>query len=285
MCFFKRILVFQKREILIVFSPDINIYVKSKALICKSAIKCMNIVQYILRKLGMYPASIKIVADLEKSLTLDFHDKVLLDQALTHSSYLNENNGKSQNSNERLEFLGDSVLGLIIARQLYNLHPDWQEGTLTEAKSILVRGDTLAKVSIRLNLGKYLYLGKGEEMTGGRNRASNLAALYEAIIGAIFLDKGFDASEKFVLNTLQPEIAQLSHRETYKNSKSELQEKVQSLGIPPPTYKTTEASGTKHNQTFIAEVYVNGQKSGSGSGSSKSNAEINAAIDALNRLT
>ena len=233
----------------------------------------------------MYPAQIEILAALEKSLSLDFLDKALLNQALTHSSYLNENDGKSKTSNERLEFLGDSVLGLIIARHLYNLHSDWQEGTLTEAKSILVRGDTLAKVSIRLKLGKYLYLGKGAEMNGGRKLNSNLAGLYEAIIGAVFLDKGFGASEKFVLDTLRPEISQLTDRETYKNSKSKLQEKIQSLGSPPPTYKTTETSGAKHKPTFIVEVYIDEQIAGSGSGSSKSNAEENAAIDALKKLT
>ena len=233
----------------------------------------------------MDPTQTKILVAIEKSLSLDFHDKSLLKQALTHSSYLNENHGECRTSNERLEFLGDSVLGFIVASQLYNFYSDWQEGTLTEARSILVQRDTLAKVAIRLKLGKYLYLGKGEEMTGGRKRISTLASLYEAIIGAIFLDKGFGASKEFILDTMDPEISQLGHEETYKTSKSELQEKIQSLGIPPPTYKTTDTSGPKHKQTFVAEVYVNGKVSGSGSGSSKPNAEKNAAIDALKKLT
>lgn len=218
----------------------------------------------------------------EDSLSVEFTDKSILRQALIHSSYLNENAKNGVISNSRLEFLGDAVLGMIIAEELHFLHPDWLEGQLTEARASLVRGDTLASVASDLNVGSYLYLGKGEEKSGGRERSTNLAAAFEAIVAAIFLDQGFDHAKQFVLRSLREEILSLESKK--RSAKSILQEFVQGKGLDAPTYQITDTKNTGNVIRFNAEVIVRGKVVGTGIGLNKAAAEHKAATDALINL-
>ena len=222
---------------------------------------------------------------LEQSLGVSFTDKSLLTLALTHSSYLNETTDSNAECNERLEFLGDAVLGLAIADELYGRHPDRQEGELTSWRSAVVRGDTLAKAARRLDIGSHLLMGSGEFNTGGRDRTSNLAAAFEAIVGALFLDKGFAAARAFCVQSLQDEIASASAASHARHPKSALQELVQSKHLPAPKYRIIDATGKDHAPTFTAEVVVDGAILGTGSGRSKSLAEQEAAKAALAALT
>src|SRR3990170_6110090 len=165
---------------------------------------------------------------LEKPLGVKFKDPALLDQALVHSSYVNENPNAAPGSNERLEFLGDAVLGLVVADELFTAYPDQDEGQLTELRTLLVRRDTLAKAARRLKLGDDLYLGKGEEAGGGRSRPTNLAHAYEALVGAVFLDRGLTTARKFVRSSLKQEFDSLPVRPFPLDPKSRLQEVSQS---------------------------------------------------------
>ena len=218
----------------------------------------------------------------EDSLSVEFTDKGILRQALIHSSYLNENAKNGVISNSRLEFLGDAVLGLIIAEELHVLHPDWLEGQLTEARASLQSGDTLASVASDLNVGSYLYLGKGEEKSGGRERSTNLAAAFEAIVAAIFLDQGFDHAKQFVLRSLREEILSLESKK--RSAKSILQEFVQGEGLDAPTYQITDTENTGKVIRFNVEVIVKGKVVGTGVGLNKAAAEHKAAADALINL-
>ena len=222
---------------------------------------------------------------LEKSLGVSFTDKSLLTLALTHSSYLNEATAPLSECNERLEFLGDAVLGLAVADELYARHPDSQEGELTSWRSAVVRGDTLAKVACRLDIGKHLLMGSGELSTGGSDRASNLAAAFEAVVGAIFLDKGFAAARAFCIQSLQDEIASASAVSHARDPKSTLQELVQGKRLAAPKYRIIDTSGKPHSPIFTAEVVVDGTALGTGTGRSKSLAEQEAAKAALAILT
>ena len=148
---------------------------------------------------------------------------------MTHPSYVNEHLEESAGSNQRLEFLGDAVIGLVIARDLYRRLPDLDEGSLTELRSQVVRGQVLARVARRLGLGRYLLLGQGEASAGGSDRDSNLAAALEALVGAVFLDRGYGASQRLVSRILKPELAEVGGRDVSKDPKSELQELTQRL--------------------------------------------------------
>ena len=205
---------------------------------------------------------------LETAIGVRFRDKELLHQAFALS-------------NERLEFLGDAVIGMAVAGELYRLHADWSEGELTEARSALVRGDTLARAAKGLRLGHYQYMGKGEEAAGGRERASNLAATLEALVGALFLDQGYEAAQDFALRALAPELSSLRHQRTLKSPKSSLQEAVQARGDPAPSYRIVEESGSHHDRKFTAEVTVDGLVVGRGTGARKALAEEEAAAEAL----
>ena len=218
----------------------------------------------------------------EDSLSVQFTDKDVLRQALVHSSYLNENPGKNFISNSRLEFLGDSVLGMIIAEELCLAHPDWMEGQLTEARSILVCGDTLATIASGLDVGNYLYLGKGEEQDGGRERSTNLAAAFEAIVAAIFIDQGLNSAKQFVLRSLRKEILSLDSKK--KSAKSLLQEFVQGKGLDVPTYQIIDSKNRENPIQFNVNVIVEGKVIGTGIGPNKSAAEHLAAADALSRI-
>lgn len=218
---------------------------------------------------------------LEEELGVSFNDKALLTQALVHSSFLNENPGVFAESNERLEFLGDAVIGSAIAAELYSTYDSWPEGMLTAGRSSLVQGDTLALVAGRLRLGEHLQMGRGEEAAGGRNRPNNLAATFEAVVGAHFLDCGYDAAADLVLRLLEPELSELSEPGASPNPKSSLQEAVQARGQTAPSYRIVKVEGQDHARRFTAEVVVDGVPIGTGTGSRKALAERAAADDAL----
>ncbi len=221
---------------------------------------------------------------IEQSLGVTFSDKSLLRIALTHSSRINESANTPSECNERLEFLGDAVLGMAIAEELYRRFPNYQEGALTTMRSNIVCGETLAGAAQRLKLGQQLTMGTGEAATGGRARASNLAAAFEAVVGAIFMDKGYCAAKDFCLRILNSELTYASPSPDYQHPKSALQELVQSRHLPLPEYRITDTSGKPHSPTFIAEVAIDGAVLGTGTGSSKSLAEQEAAKTALNSL-
>ena len=222
---------------------------------------------------------------LEQSLCLSLADKGLLTLALTHSSYLNENSGSQLECNERLEFLGDAVLGMAIAAELYTRFPQHQEGALTSLRSNIVQGETLARAARRLKLGKHLLMGAGEASSGGRERASNLAAAFEAIVGALFLAQGYEAANAFCIRALSDEIASASTATRPQNAKSALQEFVQGRRLAAPSYRIIATDGKPHAPTFTAEALVDGAVMGTGSGRSKSLAEREAAKAALAALT
>jgi ribonuclease-3 len=225
------------------------------------------------------------IVSLQNLLGVKFGDPALLEQALVHSSYLNEYPGEIRVSNERLEFLGDAVLGLVVAEKLYQDFPDLTEGEMTKIRAILVRRETLAKVAGGLKLGDYLYLGKGEEATGGRGKPANLAGAFEAVIAAVYFDQGMIAVKKLVLRLLAGEFEQVLGRRGEVDYKSRLQELVQAQHSSPPVYRTIQATGPDHDKLFIVEVLLEDRVLGKGSGKSKKLAEVDAARDALTRST
>jgi ribonuclease-3 len=221
---------------------------------------------------------------LEERLGLTFKNAAFLREALVHASYLNENPGLGIDSNERLEFLGDAALGLVVAQQLYKDYPAEDEGQLTELRTHLVRRETLARAAQRLGLGDCLLLGRGEEAAGGRRRPTNLARAYEALVGALFLDGGLPRVRRFVKNTLNAELEGLRQRPVLADAKSRLQELVQSRWQTTPSYRLVRAEGPDHARRFRIEVVVDGSVLGVGEGRSKQQAEKAAARQALERL-
>lgn len=222
---------------------------------------------------------------LQESIGISFRGLELLQQALVHSSYVNENADSAILDNERLEFLGDALLGFTIAEKLYQEFPLLTEGELTEMRISLVRQETLAQLAAELMLGDYLQLGKGEESTGGRQRQTNLADAFEALIGAIYLDQGMDAAQSFVLDRLDVQIAILKNEGIGRNYKALLQEFTQAKYRQLPTYRTIEASGPAHNKYFVIEVALGDEMLGTGSGKTKKAAEMEAAQAAWEKLT
>jgi ribonuclease-3 len=222
---------------------------------------------------------------LESKLGVIFKEPAILQQALVHRSYLNENYHFPLSSNERLEFLGDALIGLVVAEELYNNFSQMAEGNLTRLRSALVRDETLAQVSQSLNLGEYLYLGRGEENSGGRHRQRNLACVFEAVAGAVFVDQGFTVAKKFVLRALNSKLEKiLRGEEIDKNYKSELQEIVQKELRVTPVYCIVDSRGPDHDRVFTVEVVAGEKVIGTGSGKSKQSAEQNAARVALENL-
>ncbi len=223
-----------------------------------------------------------MVKDLESAIGYRFQNITLLQNALTHSSYANEYWHNSLKSNERLEFLGDSILGMVVAEYLYRNFPERPEGELTRMRADMVCEQALARVANRLNLGSHLLLGHGEEQTGGRERASILADAVESVIAASFLDGGMDAAkgiiDRFVLCDVP--VTQLQNADF----KTALQELVQRKKNQVLSYRQTGESGPDHDKRFEVEVSLNGEVVGKGSGSSKKRAEQDAAKDALKKL-
>ena len=222
------------------------------------------------------------LAALQQTLGISFNDPPLLEQALVHSSYVNENPGSA--SNERLEFLGDAVLGLVVAEKLYQGFPHSAEGEMTRLRAALVRGGTLARVARTIGLGDYLYLGKGEEISGGRRKPANLAGALEAVIAAIFLDQGSITIRDFILRLFNEELQRVASQEARVDYKSQLQELIQSREQQTPAYQLLEAMGPDHDRRFTVEVRVGDTVLGRGSGKSKKAAETAAARAALEQL-
>lgn len=210
-------------------------------------------------------------------------DDCLLNQALTHPSYINENPDNPVESYQRLEFLGDAVVGLVTALELHQSRKDMNEGELTKMRAHLVQEKTLANVASRLDMGSYLRLGKGEATSGGRSRDSNLSAAFESLVGAIFLDQGFDISRKFILQCLEHEIRDVLDFGIPTDPKVELQELVQSVYGESPIYKISDGIKS-HDADFVIEVYVDGKMLGTGNGQRMVDAEREAASLALNEI-
>ena len=216
---------------------------------------------------------------LESNLKYTFKDKELLKKALTHSSYANEKKDKSS-SNERLEFLGDSVLSIIVAQYLYENFPELPEGRLTKLRASLVCEKTLCEFSKKLEIGQNLFLGKGETINGGRERTSILADAFEAVLAAMYLDGGSEVAKKHVLRFVKEELSHLEH-ENFKDYKTELQEIIQKNPEERLTYELVRETGPDHDKIFEVEVHLNSNVIGKGSGHSKKNAEQMAARQAL----
>ena len=219
---------------------------------------------------------------LQKTLGISFNEPSLLEQALVHSSYVNEN--PATTSNERLEFLGDAVLGLIIAEELYQRLPQSSEGEMTELRSWLVRGDALSRMARAISLGNYLYLGKGEEASGGRLKPANLAGALEAVIATIFLDQGYSVVRAFILRLVDKELKRALSQGIKNNYKSQLQELIQARQQQTPSYQVIEVTGPDHDRKFTVEVKIGNTVLGRGSGKSKKSAEAEAARSALDQL-
>ncbi len=208
----------------------------------------------------------------------------MLRQALVHRSYLNESPGFEASSNERLEFLGDSVLGFIAASYLYDRFPEAAEGRLTDMRTSLVRTAALSQAARTLGLGQALQMGKGEEQSGGRTRPSILEATFEAVVAAIYLDQGIETARRFVLQQLSPQLALLDAGAGHKSAKSALQEHTQQYRQLTPTYHTVSAVGPDHAKVFTVEVRLGEEGLSQGVGKSKREAEEAAALAALERL-
>ena len=222
--------------------------------------------------------------DLEKALGYTFQQPQLLQEALNHSSFANEHRAQGIHSNERLEFLGDSVLGFVTAEHLFNKHPDLPEGDLTRIRAALVCEQSLYEAAQRLELGSYLRLGKGEESGGGRFRPSILADATEAVFAAVYLDSDMETARRIIHQVLldkEPETVVERRRKDYK---THLQEFIQRQPGQTLLYRMVQEDGPDHNKTFTAEVQLNGQCLGQGSGRSKKEAEQAAARAALESL-
>jgi len=207
----------------------------------------------------------------------------LFRQAFTHRSYLNEAK-KRIPSNERLEFLGDSIISFMVSNYLYNKYPNFSEGTLTNLRSLLVNTKTLSSLAEQLNFGKLLLLSKGEEESKGRKNQSILENCFEAYVGALYLDQGLQEVQIFLEKILLFKTDQLVQKGQLKDPKSLLQEKIQAQKLSSPTYKVISESGPAHDKIFTIGVYIKNKCFGKGSGRSKQEAEENAAKEALLRL-
>jgi ribonuclease-3 len=218
-----------------------------------------------------------------KELFKSFSNKDLLTTALTHRSALNEKISTSVESNERLEFLGDAVLELVTTRFLFDNHPADQEGLLTAYRSALVKTETLAELSLELGLGNELYMSKGEEATGGRTNIGILADSFEALLGALYLDQGYDAVEALLQEILFPKLPEIKKKKLYRDGKSLLQEVVQAKGFNSPRYEVISEEGPDHDKEFTVAVFVNDEELGRGAGKSKQSAQQVAAREALEK--
>lgn len=226
------------------------------------------------------------MADLETLQTrlgYTFHNIELLRLAVTHPSVAHEQ-GPSIEHNQRLEFLGDSVLGLVLTRELYLKYPDFSEGPLTKARAQMVNGKALAEQGRNIDLGEFLILSRGEDSSGGRSRESALADAFEAVLGAIFLDGGFEAASEFILRVFKESFGEVSDIPNLDNPKGELQELLQAKSPDAPQYEMVSSSGPDHDRVFECVVLHCGLELGRGTGKSKKAAESEAALAALTVL-
>jgi ribonuclease III len=220
------------------------------------------------------------VSALEERIGYKFHNPLLLAEALTHPSVAHETQRKHFD-NQRLEFLGDAVLQLVITQQLYGHFQDKPEGDLTKLRSRLVSRDTLKEYAAAIDLGKYLMMGRGEEASGGRTRISTLADAFEALIGAIYLDSNLETVRKFILAQARDELADIAQEPVDINPKGDLQELLQAISPRSPVYETVSERGPEHDKTFVVRAVWEGKELSRGSGKSKKQAETCAAEEAL----
>ncbi len=218
---------------------------------------------------------------LTEAIGFSFHNLGHLDRALTHSSYANENPGAETVDNERLEYLGDAILGFLVAEWLFKRYPEAQEGELTSLRVFVVRTESLARVGRELQLGQYLRMGRGEEASGGKEREANLCAAFEAFVGAIYLDRGLETTRALVGALLETRSAEIEQQRSKKNAKSYLQEYTQSVMQITPAYAIIAEHGPDHDRQFVARVMVGNETWGEGSGRSKQAAEQAAAAAAI----
>ncbi len=223
--------------------------------------------------------------NLEQQIKINFKNKELLKEALTHRSYLNENPKWSAHHNERLEFLGDAVLELIVTENLFKQYPQSPEGELTSIRAALVNYQILSKIAKEIGLDKAIYLSKGEAKDSDRAKETILANAFESLIGAIYLDKGYEISAKFIVENVLKFVPEIVEKKLYKDPKSLLQEIIQEKLKITPTYEVIGETGPDHNKIFEVGVYFEGQFAGQGKGFSKQEAEIDAAKDALSKLS
>ena len=222
-------------------------------------------------------------ARLQEKIGVRFHDESVLRQAFTHSSYVNEQRGKRIQDNERLEFLGDAVLELTVSQFLYKTFPKMSEGEMTKLRAAIVCEPSLVKFAELLQFGDLVLLGKGEELTGGRQRPALLADVFEAFVGALYLDQGLDAVFAFMEKYVYPRVDKGEFAQV-TDFKSQLQEFVQQDNLGDIQYRIVEEKGPAHNREFVSEVLLNSRALGVGTGRSKKEAEQQAAARALIRL-
>jgi len=224
------------------------------------------------------------IKEIQEVIGYKFTNIEHLKVALTHSSYANENRLKNVPFNERLEFLGDSVLGLVISRYLFENFPKHHEGKLTKMRASVVCERSLWECAVNIELGKYLILGKGEERMGGRTRMSILADAFEAVIAAIYLDSSLDVVREWLLGQLYEAIESAAKGRISKDYKTEFQEEAQKDGDVTISYKIVGETGPDHKKSFLVNVYLNGEVMGEGEGTSKKRAEQKAAQNALLKM-
>lgn len=219
--------------------------------------------------------------DLEKKIRIKFKNPELLDNAFVHRSYVNEHKREDIEDNERLEFLGDAVLELAATKHLFEKYPNQAEGEMTAFRSALVKGKHLAEISQLLNLGEYLYLSNGEEKSGGREKKYILANVLEALIGAIYVEHGYDIAEKFIEKFILKRLDDIISAGKYIDAKSQFQEMAQEKEEFTPYYEVIEEHGPDHDKHFVMGAYIDNKLIAKGTGSSKQKAEEDAAKNAL----
>lgn len=224
------------------------------------------------------------IAELEGSFEYAFKNRSLLIEALTHKTYHHENPKKAPRHNERLEFLGDSVLSLVIVEYLYRSDRDFSESVMAKIKSFLVKESILSEIAIGLSLGSFILLGRGENDTGGRNKKSILSNALEAVFGAIYIDSGYEAVKKVILTLFKDKIDAAVSSGQFFDFKTDLQEESQLRFGVLPEYRVVKQEGKEHKKIFTVEVFIKGNKLGIGTGGSKKEAEIIAAKEALSKI-
>jgi ribonuclease-3 len=229
------------------------------------------------------PGRLEALSALQEEISYEFRDFQLLDLALTHRSYANERPGGTYQDNERLEFLGDSVLTVIISHLIMERFPRCREGEMTRFRATLVNQKSLARISKKLGINRYLLLGRGEALRGGREKRSLISDAYEALIGAIYLDGGF----KEAFRVVEKQFGTLLDQGLTDDGdfKTKVQQICQSRYGGPPRYRLSELEGPQHDKTFGAEIFIEGQPYGSGIGKTKKEAQQNAAKKALERIS
>ncbi|MDA8431830.1 MAG: ribonuclease III [Nitrospiraceae bacterium] len=230
------------------------------------------------------PASSREASDLERKIGYHFRDRDLLSESLTHKSFYHENKGKTRSYNERLEFLGDSVVGLVVVEYLFLLGERYEESVLAKMKSFLVCEAVLAEIASSVSLGRHILLGKGEESTGGRAKKSILADVFEAVIGAVYLDSGYEKTRQVVLRFFEDRVKRAIESGEFYDFKTELQEKTQSLYGILPEYKVIKEEGEEHQRIFTVAVFLEGRRLASASGKRKKEAEARAAKKAIEKV-